>query len=66
MAQGKLGRVKKTNAKKAYRVLRRVLPKAVAKAGANRVGQVTRLSNKRRSRTQKRSRNRYNRRRRRY
>ena len=58
MARGRTGRVKKKWARKAFRALRRArLPRRVAKAGANRVGQVagrTRRGRRRRSRRRKR------------
>ena len=44
MVQGKLGRVKARNTNKAFKGLKKVgLPTPLAKAGANRVGQATKL-----------------------
>lgn len=51
MVKGKLGYKKKKTASRAYRALRRAkIPKPVAKAGANRVGQVTKLKSQLRKR----------------
>lgn len=50
MARGRLGRVKRRMARKAFSALRRArLPRPVAKAGANRVGQVVKPIRKRKS-----------------
>ena len=51
MARGRVGLLKRRMARRAFTVLRRArLPRPVAKAGANRVGQVVRPVRRRRSR----------------